>query len=59
MTHYARRDNGAWERRDVTDLDASVELESIGCALKLRDIYDGVTFDTWPPAAAKDTVQVS
>ena len=59
VTHYARRDNGAWERRDVTDLDASVELESVGCALKLRDIYDGVTFDTWPPAATEDTAQVS
>ena len=44
VTHYTRRDNGAWERRDVTDLNASVELESIGCALKLRDVYDGVAF---------------
>jgi hypothetical protein len=46
VTHYARREGGAWERRDVTDLDASVEPESIGCALRLRDIYDGVTFNT-------------
>jgi Uma2 family endonuclease len=46
VTHYTRREGGAWERRDVTDLDASVELESVGCALKLRDIYDGVTFNT-------------
>ena len=59
VTHYARRDNGAWERRDVTDLDASVELESVGCALKLRDVYDGVAFDTRPPAAAEDTAQVT
>ncbi|MFL6284703.1 MAG: Uma2 family endonuclease [Pyrinomonadaceae bacterium] len=44
VTHYTRRDNGAWERRDVTDVDASVELESVGCALKMRDIYDGLTF---------------
>jgi Uma2 family endonuclease len=44
VTHYARRDNGAWERRDVTDLNASVELESVGCALKLHDVYDGVAF---------------
>ena len=46
VTHYIRRAGGAWERRDVTDLDASVELESVGCALKLRDVYDGVTFPT-------------
>ena len=37
-------DVSAWERRDVTDLDASLNLESIGCALKMRDIYDGLTF---------------
>jgi hypothetical protein len=34
----------AWERRDVTDMDASIELESVGSALKMRDIYDGLTF---------------
>jgi Uma2 family endonuclease len=44
VTHYTRLEGGAWERRDVTDLDASLELESIGCALKLPDIYDGVPF---------------
>jgi Uma2 family endonuclease len=45
VTHYTRRDEGSvWERRDVTDLDATLGLESIGCALKMRDIYDGLTF---------------
>jgi hypothetical protein len=42
--HHTRLESGDWERRDVTDLDAPVELESIGQALRLRDIYDGVTF---------------
>lgn len=46
VTHHTRLEGGDWEPRDVTDLDASLELESIGCALKLRDIYDGVTFPT-------------
>ena len=45
VTRYTRLGGDSWERRDVTDLDASLELESIGCALKLRDLYDGVTFD--------------
>jgi Uma2 family endonuclease len=44
VTHHTRLEGGDWGRRDVTGLDASVELESVGCALKLRDIYDGVTF---------------
>lgn len=45
VTHYTRRDGGsAWERRDITDPDASLELESAGCALKMRDIYEGLTY---------------
>jgi Uma2 family endonuclease len=43
VTHYTRRAGGAWQRRDVTDVDASLELESVGCVLKLRDIYEGLT----------------
>ena len=45
VTRYTRLGGDSWERRDVTDLDASLELESTGCALKLRDLYDGVTFN--------------
>jgi hypothetical protein len=44
VTHYTRRDDGAWERRDVTEIDGSIELESVGRALKVRDIYEGLTF---------------
>ena len=44
VTYYTRREGSAWERRDVTELEASLELESVGCALKMRDIYDGLTF---------------
>lgn len=44
VTHYARRGGDTWERRDVTGPDASAELESLGCALNLRDVYEGLTF---------------
>ena len=44
VTHYTRQANDSWERRDVTDVDASIELESVGCALKMRDIYEGLSF---------------
>jgi Uma2 family endonuclease len=44
VTHHTRLESGSWESRDVNGLDASVELESVGCSLKLRDLYDGVTF---------------
>jgi len=46
VTHYTRLGGGAWERCDVTDLDASLYLESVGSALRLRDVYDGLTFPT-------------
>lgn len=44
LAHYARRTNGAWERRDVTDVEGVLSPESIGCELRMRDIYDGLTF---------------
>jgi Uma2 family endonuclease len=44
VTHYLRRTEDDWERRDVIDMTASLELESVHCALKLRDIYEGLTF---------------
>jgi Uma2 family endonuclease len=44
VTHYSRLEDGGWKRRDVTGLGASLELESVGCALKLSDVYDGLTF---------------
>ncbi len=44
VTHYIRKANGAWERRDVTDMDSSLTLESVGCVLTMGDVYDGVTF---------------
>ncbi|MGA9998139.1 MAG: Uma2 family endonuclease [Pyrinomonadaceae bacterium] len=44
VTHYTWQAEGVWTRRDVTDREGSLELESVGCALRLRDIYEGVTF---------------
>jgi len=46
VTHYTRLEGDSWGRRGVTDLDASLEPESVGCAVRLRDVYDGVTFNT-------------
>ncbi len=43
VTHY-RRAGEVWERRDVSGLDAILPLESVGCALSVQDVYEGVTF---------------
>lgn len=44
VTHYVRQADGQWTREDVTDFDAVLTLESIGCTLSLREIYEEVTF---------------
>lgn len=46
VTHCFRRDGGAWQEEEVTGLDASLEIDSVGCVLRLADVYDRVT---WTP----------
>lgn len=46
VTHYTQRADGAWERRDTADLDATLPLAQLRCELRLRDIYEGLTFPT-------------
>ena len=41
VEHYFRQGT-RWVSRDCRDLDAVLQLESIGCALPLRDIYERV-----------------
>ena len=43
VAHYRRTGDG-WVRQDVSGLDAAVALESVGCELRMSDIYEGVTF---------------
>ena len=44
VIHYSRQVDGEWTRRDVTDIEATLTIESIGCELRMRDLYEGVTF---------------
>ena len=41
VEHYLRQGT-RWVSRECRDLDAVLQLESIGCALPLRDIYEKV-----------------
>jgi Uma2 family endonuclease len=43
VAHYRRTEAG-WVRQDVTDPGAALALESVGCELKMGDVYEGVTF---------------
>ncbi len=44
VEHFRRLPDGTWNMRELIGLDATVTIESIGCALKLADVYDRITF---------------
>lgn len=44
IDHYARLDEGKWTYQRHVGLEATVTIASIGCVLKLADVYDRVTF---------------
>jgi Uma2 family endonuclease len=44
VIHYTRQADDSWQRRDVTELDGSLVLESINCTLSVRELYERVTF---------------
>ena len=45
VIHYTRQSDGKWMRADVADAGAILVLNSIGCSLPLREIYEGVAFE--------------
>ena len=47
VTHFTRQDNGAWLQREAGALADVIQLETMGCALPLAEIYQEITF---PPA---------
>ena len=44
VEQYARGAGGSWTYSVVTGLDGEIELKSVGCRLKLSDIYARVVF---------------
>lgn len=42
IEHYARQSDGKWLFSEYGEMDAVIELPSIGCHLVLRDVYDQV-----------------
>jgi Uma2 family endonuclease len=42
VEHWVRQGDGRWVVEDIQDLEATVELPSIGCVLKLKKVYRGV-----------------
>src|SRR2546421_3567998 len=44
IEHFVRQADGTWSYRLHTGLEASVEIASIGCTLRLAEVYDRVRF---------------
>ncbi len=42
---YTRQPNGDWILREWSDAAAEIELASLGCRLKIAEVYAKVTFD--------------
>ena len=43
---YQRHESGEWLYREVSGLEAKIEVPSVGCTLSLSDVYRKVRWDT-------------
>jgi Uma2 family endonuclease len=53
VEHFARQSNGEWViAASARDLSEAVALDSIGCTLRLREVYDRIVFPEEIPEPA-------
>jgi len=45
VEQYVKQVAGRWLLTEVRSLETVIDLESIGCSLSLRDVYDRISFD--------------
>lgn len=50
VEHYRRQSGGTWLYTSLTGLEETLALDSIGCRLPLREIYDRIEFPPETPA---------
>ena len=48
VEQFTRREDGSWLYRFGEDLTASLSIESIGCTLRLAEVYDRIDFSLPP-----------
>ena len=46
IEHFSRQPDGSWSYKIYQGLDRSVAIESIGCELRLADVYDRINFES-------------
>ncbi|MCE9530957.1 MAG: Uma2 family endonuclease [Planctomycetes bacterium] len=48
IEHYSRKADGTWLYKRHAGVDAIVKIDSIGCVLKLADVYERIEFPPEP-----------
>ena len=51
VTQLVRQQDGSWVYNEFNDLSASLKLSSLGCELRLEEVYQNVTFGVGSPPA--------
>jgi len=46
IEHFCRQPDGSWSYKIFQGLDRSLAIESIGCELRLADVYDRINFES-------------
>jgi Uma2 family endonuclease len=48
IERYLRQPDGTWNYAAVDGLESEIRLDSIGCLLRLAEVYDGISFERPP-----------
>jgi len=54
VEHFARQPDGSWSYKIYQGLDCRVIIESIGCELRLVDVYDRIRFQSQDPPEGEE-----
>lgn len=54
IEHFIRRNDGSWSYYVHQGLERQVSIASVGCTLRLADVYDRIVFPAEPDALPED-----
>ena len=54
IEHFSRQADGSWSYKRYEGLEQSFTLKSIGCELRLADVYDRITFESQDAEAGEE-----
>src|SRR2546423_2067781 len=49
VTQFVKQDEGSWLQHEFNDLNAALNLISLGCELTMTEVYQNITFDENAP----------